>query len=173
MEQISVYFLHSHLECTWEDLTWKTNENSGDWLCCFNLFIPEFLKWILPSLNLNIYDTSQPMTKPTIRSIWPAKTQISLYIHLVQQGFLIITLSIAQRLQKAHVISKDSDQPAYPRRLIGVFACCTSLIVCFVECWLKLSIDANRGFSLKSKHYKNTPIQIYRKFHLQKLKIFR
>ena len=24
-----------------------------------------------------------------------------------------------------------------------------------------------------SKHYKNSPIQIYRKFHLQKLKIFR
>ena len=24
-----------------------------------------------------------------------------------------------------------------------------------------------------SVHYKNTPIQIYRKFHLQKLKIFR
>ena len=24
-----------------------------------------------------------------------------------------------------------------------------------------------------SKHYENTPIQIYRKFHLQKLKIFR
>ena len=25
----------------------------------------------------------------------------------------------------------------------------------------------------KVMHYKNTPIQIYRKFHLQKLKIFR
>ena len=26
---------------------------------------------------------------------------------------------------------------------------------------------------LLTKHYENTPIQIYRKFHLQKLKIFR
>ena len=25
----------------------------------------------------------------------------------------------------------------------------------------------------KNKHYENTPIQIHRKFHLQKLKIFR
>ena len=28
-------------------------------------------------------------------------------------------------------------------------------------------------WSQKGNHYENTPIQIYRKFHLQKLKIFR
>ena len=41
---------------------------------------------------------SQRTTKPTIRPVWPAKTQISLYIHLVWQGFSFIPLWIAGRL---------------------------------------------------------------------------
>ena len=46
---------------------------------------------------------SQLTTKPTIRPVWLAKTQISLYIHPVWQGFLFIPLRIAQRLlKKAH-----------------------------------------------------------------------
>ena len=37
---------------------------------------------------------SQRTTKPTIRPVWPAKTQISLYTHPVWQGFLFIPLWI-------------------------------------------------------------------------------
>ena len=39
--------------------------------------------------------------------MWPAKTQISLYIHPVWQGFSFIPLWIGWRLYKAHAISKD------------------------------------------------------------------
>ena len=34
-------------------------------------------------------------------------------------------------------------------------------------------IAYHNGAAILSVHYENTPIQIYRKFHLQKLKIFR
>ena len=47
---------------------------------------------------------SKRTTKPAIR---PAMSQISLYIHPVWQGFLLIPLWIAWRLQKAHAISED------------------------------------------------------------------
>ena len=30
-----------------------------------------------------------------------------------------------------------------------------------------------KGFDVQGDHYENTPIQIYRKFHLQNLKIFK
>ena len=60
---------------------------------------------------------SQHMKKPTIWPMWPAKTQISLYIHTVWQGFLFIPLWIAHRLEKAHVISEDSDRTAKMHRL--------------------------------------------------------
>ena len=41
-----------------------------------------------------------------------------------------------------------------------------------VMSWILLSTRFKPGTS-RSKHYENMPIQIYRKFHLQKLKIFR
>ena len=49
---------------------------------------------------------SQHTTKPTIRSVWPAKTRISLYIHPIWQGFLFIPLWIAWGCTN-HVISED------------------------------------------------------------------
>ena len=44
------------------------------------------------SINANTTDLSQCTTKPTIRPVWPAKTQISLDIHPVWQGFSFIPL---------------------------------------------------------------------------------
>ena len=66
------------------------------------------------------------MTKSIIRPVWPAKTQVSLYIYPVWQQFSFIPLLIAQRLWKAHTISKDSDQTAWMYRVIWVFAGHTS-----------------------------------------------
>ena len=40
--------------------------------------------------SLENYHLNQRTTKPTIWSVWPAKTQISLYIHPVWQGFSFI-----------------------------------------------------------------------------------
>ena len=77
------------------------------------------------------YNMSQRMTKHIIWSLWPAKTQISLCISPVWQGFLSILLWIDWRMWKAHAISEDSDQTARMRRLIWVFAGRTSLIVGF------------------------------------------
>ena len=74
-----------------------------------------------------IYKMSQRTTKPTITPVWPEKTQISLYIHQVWQGFSFIPLWIALRLRKAHAISEDSDQTADRE----------SLIVEIVVRWLK------------------------------------
>ena len=65
---------------------------------------------------------SQRTTKPTIRPVWPAKTQISLYISPVWQVFLFVPLWIARRLYNA--ISENSDQTARMRRLTWVFAGC-------------------------------------------------
>ena len=55
---------------------------------------------------------------------------------------------------------KDPDQAARMHMMIWIFAGRTCLKVRFLT--LKLFI-----------HYENTPIQIYRKFHVHKLKIFR
>ena len=77
------------------------------------------------TLRLNsclIKQMSQRTTKPTISSLWPAKTQISLYIYPVCQWFTFIPFWIARRLKTAHANSEDSDQPARMRRLIWVFA---------------------------------------------------
>ena len=86
-------------------------------------------------LNGELY-MSQYTTKPAIRPVRPAKTQISLYIHPVWQGFSFTPLRIVQRLYKANAISKDSDQIVWMCRLILVFAGHTSLIVGFVVHWL-------------------------------------
>ena len=60
----------------------------------------------------------------------------------------------AKRYFRAHAFGKGSDQPKHtrpdPTRVARAFAVCLQLF-----------------------HNENTPIQIYRKFHLQKLKIFR
>ena len=74
----------------------------------------------------------QRTTKPTTRPMWPAKTQISLYIHSVWKGFSLVSLWIAKRLLKVQAISEDTDQTARMRRLVWVFAGGTSVIVCFV-----------------------------------------
>ena len=47
---------------------------------------------------------SQRTTKPTIRPVWPAKTQISRYIHPVWQGFSFIPVWIARR-HRMHIWS--------------------------------------------------------------------
>ena len=39
---------------------------------------------------------SQCKIKPTIRPVWSAKTQISLYVHPVWQGFLFIPLEVVE-----------------------------------------------------------------------------
>ena len=93
---------------------------------------------VVVSFHGYIYKICQRTTKPTIRSVWSAKTQISLYIYPVWQGFSFITLWIAWRLLKAHSISEDSDQTARMRSLIWIFAYRTSLLVVFVVRWLKL-----------------------------------
>ena len=65
-----------------------------------------------------------------------AKTQISLYIHPVWQGFSFIPLWITRRLYKAYAICKDWSD-CWMNKLIWVFAGRTSLIVGFYARWLK------------------------------------
>ena len=69
-----------------------------------------------PSGHDKIYEPAPD--KPTIRLVWPANTQISLYIQPVWQGFLFILLWINRRLKKVHAVSENSDQTARMRRLI-------------------------------------------------------
>ena len=49
-------------------------------------------------MNRNMRNMSQSTINPTIRPVWPAKTQISLYIHPVWQEFSFILFWIAWRL---------------------------------------------------------------------------
>ena len=46
----------------------------------------------------------------------------------------------------------------------------TSYMCVNVHCITKTAMQL---YLSSEKHYENTPIQVYRKFHLQKLKIFR
>ena len=95
-------------------------------------------KTLRQTVPLSTYYTFEPAQDK--RPVWPAKTQISLYIHPVWQGFSFIPLWIAWRLLRTHAISKDSDQTARMRRLIWVFTGLTSLIEAFVVCWLIFSL---------------------------------
>ena len=85
------------------------------------------------------------MTKPTIRPVLPAKTQISLYINTTQydKGSQYPSLDSLEAVEGA--ISKDSDQTAQMCRPVWVFAGRSNLIVGFVMCWLiyhkQLKID--------------------------------
>ena len=57
---------------------------------------------ILPSIYM-----SEHTTKPTIRPVWPMKTQISLYIHPVWQGFSFIPLRLVWRhVRSAKTLSR-------------------------------------------------------------------
>ena len=76
-----------------------------------------FCRWLW--LFLDIFYTRERTTKPTIRPVRPANTQISLHIHLVWQGVSFTPLWIAWM---AHAISEDCDQTARMRCLILVFA---------------------------------------------------
>ena len=100
-----------------EIVSWavKYNIQQSPWSDCMTLLA-----------DLDLYYLSKHTTKPTLKPVWPASTLISLYIHPVCLGFLLILLWIAWRLQKAHVISKDSDQSAQMCRRIWGFAGCTS-----------------------------------------------
>ena len=77
---------------------------------------------------------SQLTTNPTIRPVWPAKTQFSLYIHPLWQGFLFIQLWTACCCRR-HMRSAKTVQTVRMHRLIRVFIHGTSVIVGFVLRW--------------------------------------
>ena len=68
---------------------------------------------------------SQRMTKPTTRPVWPVKTQISLYIYLVWQGFIPIWTARGCRMKAF----REDWSDCMMHRLIWVFTGRTSLIV--------------------------------------------
>ena len=84
-------------------------------------------------LDLHCWQMSQRTTKPTIRPVQPAKTQINLYIYPVWKGFSFIPLWIAWRLWKAMRSVKTLIRL---RRCAvwSVFAVRTRLIVGFLSC---------------------------------------
>ena len=77
------------------------------------------------------------MTKPTKWHVRPAKTQISLGIHLVWSESLLSTQWAAKDLSFLHADSEDSDQPGQMPRLLWVFAGRTCHFVGFVLRWFK------------------------------------
>ena len=78
---------------------------------------------------------SQHMTKPTIRLVRPAKSDQR--VHPPSLARVLVQSSLdSWRLQKAHAISKYSDQTARMRRLVCVFTCRIKLIVRFIVHWL-------------------------------------
>ena len=79
---------------------------------------------------------SQRITKPTIRPMWPAKTQLSLHIHPVQARVHRLSLFCSPEAVE-DTWSAKTDQTTQMCRLIWVFAGHTSLIVGFVLHWLK------------------------------------
>ena len=70
--------------------------------------------------------------------------------------------------------SEDSDQTAHLRSLIRIF---TGHIFGIAKDAKFLTVDNEDADQITRMHmlihYENTPIQMYRKFHLQILKIFR
>ena len=78
-------------------------------------------------------EMSKRTTKPTIRLVRPAKTQISSHIRAVWSETRMRLLQPQNYLKK---INENSCQTGWIYRLIYVFATCTGLIVGFVLCWL-------------------------------------
>ena len=68
--------------------------------------------------------------------MWPAKIQISLYIHPVWQGFLFIPLWIARRWKKTHWISEDRSDCADVQADLSRHSSHKSYCR-FVVCWPK------------------------------------
>ena len=88
---------------------------------------------------------SQHEKKLTVRPVWPAKTQLSLYVYSEWQGFSFIPLWIAWRLYKAHAISEDWSDCGCAG-WFWVFAGRRSLIVGFVVRWLNSSVRQTTFF---------------------------
>ena len=76
---------------------------------------------------------SQRITKPSIRPVLPAKTQISLYNPPSMASLLLYPSLDSLEAKKAHAISEDSDQPA---EQADVLPGRTLRIVGFVVRWL-------------------------------------
>ena len=95
--------------------------------------------WNFRWLSTFIFKMSRHMTKPTVKPVWPAKTQISLYSHPVWQGFRFILLWTARRLLN-HKWSAKTDQTVQMGRLIWVFAGRTWHFAGFIMGWLKYII---------------------------------
>ena len=86
--------------------------------------------------------------------VHPAEIPISLHIRAVWSEFLFGAFWIANESMFLRVDNEDSDQTDLRFR------------------WMHMS-EGTLAHIAAQLHYENTPIQIYRKFHLQKLKIFR
>ena len=79
---------------------------------------------------------SQSKTKPTIRLVWPAKTQISLLICPVWSESLLITYAFYSLQSIQRGIKENPCHTGWMCRLICVFAGHIGLIVGFVVHWL-------------------------------------
>ena len=113
----------------------------------------------------------------------PRSAASDLGLHCLQRPTRIITkvyqslLSDEPQLEKLYLLecmpNEDLNQPAHPRRPIRVFA-----VNMKKPCTIGYPKSAKRRFwsdcaapKCRLIHYENKPIQIYRKIHLQKLKI--
>ena len=76
--------------------------------------------------------TEPPHDKANKMTVHPAKTQISLGIHLVWSESSLCAQWVAKDPSFLHANSEDSDQPGRMPRLIWVFAGCTCHFVGFV-----------------------------------------
>ena len=109
----SLYFVCIMYLCKLPPCVFFYNTSVSCLFVLFSLFLSTmWIKSEIWTLWTYVCWFSQRTTKQTIGPVWPAKTQISLYILLVWLVFSFIPLWIARRLLKAHAISEDSDQTA-------------------------------------------------------------
>ena len=92
---------------------------------------------------------SRSMTKPTIRHVRPAKSQISLGIRPVWSVSSICAQWVAKEPMFLHADSKDADQPGRMPRLIWVFAGRTGHFAGFIM--LRLIWNNSKNTTLRSR----------------------
>ena len=89
-----------------------------------------------------IQDLSHSMTEPTKWPLRPAKTQVSLGVHLIWLESLLPAWRNLGPLAILRAHNDDSDQTVQMPRLIWVFAVCTGHFVGLIMLWLLCYIES-------------------------------
>ena len=148
----------------------RWNKNVGTLKTCIKL------PWKGNNHKHNLSEAA--ITKTTYIILTPLKP----HFHIVKLGYTGVyiflycdkkqILWVLIRTASSRRLSRDPTIYVFSKNMKNIIFLSESFPVLFVKCsiYLRLRVFVMEG---RRCHYENTPIQIYRKFHLQKLKIFR